>query len=168
MNKFDDIKILPIYQKAILIAQLVDSLMGAISEEDEFLTETKHLMLEDAFIICSKIAGAEGGNLYSIRMQNAALIRHHALSLYTQVGGLKYHESFKNIEYVNLIRDEIDAFRLLFIDWVAGFDTSQYVWDEWELFNPKDAIPPDPTDDELIDWDDLDFEDEDDKDEVDE
>jgi hypothetical protein len=164
MKKFDEIQKLPIYQKSMLITQLVDSLMGAIPEEDKFLTETKHLILQDAFVLSAKIAGAEGGDFYSIRMQNAAIIREHTISLYIQVGGLRYHESFKNIEYVNLIRDEIDAFRLLFIDWVASFDTSHYVWDEWELFNPEGATLPDPSDDNSFDWDDFNFDDDNDED----
>jgi hypothetical protein len=100
MKKFDEIQKLPIYQKAMLITQLVDSLMGAIPEEDKILTETKHLMLQDAFVLSAKIAGAEGGDFYSIRMQNAAIIREHAISLYIQVGGLRYHESFKNLGWL--------------------------------------------------------------------
>jgi hypothetical protein len=41
-------------------------------------------------------------------------------------------KEYKDLEYVKLIRNEIDAFRLLFIEWVKNFDTSNYYWDEWE------------------------------------
>ena len=99
-------------------------------------------MRTDAMIISAKIAGAEGGDLYSIRMQNAALIREHAMHLYVQVGSLRFHDSYKDLEYVKLIRKEINEFRLLFIDWISSFDTNNHIWDDWELFNPKGAIPP--------------------------
>jgi hypothetical protein len=156
MNKHNDLKSLPIYVKAELIFQLVNSLMDAISDEDEYLKETKYMMRDDAALICAKIAGAEGGDIYSIRMQNAAIIRDYAMHLYTQVGSLSFHESFKETEYVNLIRKEIDAFRALFIEWVAAFDKSNYSWDEWELFNPPGAIPPNPDDyQDPINWDDF-------------
>jgi hypothetical protein len=156
MNRRDKLEKLPIYQKAELIFQLVNSLMDTVSDEDEYLSQTKYMMRDDAAIICAKIAGAEGGDVYSIRMQNAAIIRDHAMHLYTQVGSLRFHETFKEIEYVNLIREEIDAFRELFIEWVANFDKSNYHWDEWELFNPPGAIPPDPNAyQDPINWDDF-------------
>ncbi|WP_298392240.1 hypothetical protein [Flavobacterium sp.] len=138
----DKSRAIPIYQKAELIFKLVQSLVASLPEEDDYIQDTKHLMLEDAMIITAKIAGAEGGNLYSIRMQNAAIIRDHAMHLYVQVGSLRFHKKYKDLEYVTLIRSEIDAFRLLFIEWVKSFDTTNYYWDEWELFNPPGAVRP--------------------------
>ncbi|MCZ8332242.1 MAG: hypothetical protein O9282_13100 [Flavobacterium sp.] len=148
---------LPIYKKSEQIYSLVESLLASIPEEDDYLQATKHMMLDDAMIISAKIAGAEGGNLYSIRMQNAAIIRDHAMHLYVQVGSLRFHKSFKEVEYVKLIRKEIDEFRLLFIEWVASFDTNNHFWDEWGLFNPPGAIPP--SEDETYNDDDFDIND---------
>ena len=147
MSRYDKIKSLPVYQKAELLFQLVESLVASLPEDDEYIQATKESMRADAMIITAKIAGAEGGDLYSIRMQNAALIREHAMSLYVQVGGLRFHKSYKDLEYVLLIRKEINEFRLLFIDWVNSFDTNNHIWDDWELFNPKGAIRPDETND---------------------
>lgn len=138
----DKSRALPIYQKAELIFKLVQSLIASLPEEDDYIQQTKHLMLEDAMIITTKIAGAEGGNMYSIRMTNAAIIRDHAMHLHLQVGSLRFHKKYKDLEYVALIRSEIDAFRLLFIEWVKSFDTNNYYWDEWELFNPPNALRP--------------------------
>lgn len=149
---------LPIYKKAKYIFQLVESLVSILPEDDEYLNETKHFMTSDAMQICAKIMGAEGGDLYSIRMQNAALIRKAAMDLYVQVGALRMFDNFKDKNYIPLIRQEIEEFRLLFIDWVASFDASNYIWDEWELFNPKGAIPPNPNDyQDPINFDDFDF-----------
>jgi hypothetical protein len=46
---------------------------------------------------------------------------------------------------------------LLFIDWVNGFDTNNHIWDEWGLFNPPGAIPPNEID--RFDEDDFDIDD---------
>ncbi|GIZ08227.1 hypothetical protein [Flavobacterium sp. UMI-01] len=153
-NKYET---LPIYIKAKLIYQLVESLITSIPENDDYLQDTKEFMRVDAMIIPAKIAGAEGGNLYSIRMQNAAIIREHAMHLNVQVGSLRFHETFKDIEYVDLIRKEIEAFRILFVEWIQNFDTTNYIWDEWELFNPPHALRPsnDLTFDEDFNFDDF-------------
>ena len=97
--------------------------MASLPEDDDFIQATKELMRADAVIIPAKIAGAEGGDLYSIRIQNAAIIRYHNMNLYVQVGSLRFHESYKDLEYVQLIRKEIGEFRLLFIDWVNSVFT---------------------------------------------
>jgi hypothetical protein len=142
MSNYDKIQQLPIYQKAELLFQLVESLAASLPEDNELLQSMKDIMRSDAMMLPAKIAGAEAGNIYSIRMQNAAIIRFHAMSLYTQVGGLSLYDESIDTSFTNLIRTEIENFRLLFIDWVASFDKSNYIWDDWELFNPKGAIPP--------------------------
>lgn len=142
MSRLNESRQLPIYQKAELLYKLVESIVASLPEEDEYIQSTKHLMLEDAMILPAKIAGAEAGGLYSIRMQNAAIIRDHAMHLYVQVGGLRFHDAYKNIQYIQLIRKEINEFRLLFIEWVESFDTNNHIWDDWGLFNPPGAIPP--------------------------
>lgn len=142
MPNYNKIEQLPIYQKAELLFQLVESLAASLPEDNELLQSMKEIMRADAMMLAAKIAGAEAGNIYSIRMQNAAIIRYHAMSLYTQVGGLSLYDESIDTSFTKLIRTEIENFRLLFIDWVASFDKSDYIWDDWELFNPKGAIPP--------------------------
>jgi hypothetical protein len=142
MSNYDKTQQLPIYQKAELLFQLVESLASSLPEDNELLQSMKDIMRADAMMLPAKIVGAEAGNIYSIRMQNAAIIRCHAMSLYTQVGGLRMYDSTIDKKFIQHIRIEIENFRLLYIDWVNGFDTSNYIWDDWELFNPKGAIPP--------------------------
>lgn len=142
MSGIHQYRSLPIYQKAQLLYKLVESLVASLPEDDEYIQATKHMLLEDAMIIPAKIAAAEGGDLYSIRMQNAALIREYAMHLYVQVGSLEFQESYKDIAYVKLIRQELEAFRQLFIEWVESFDKNNHIWDDWGLFNPPEAIPP--------------------------
>lgn len=149
MSGFNNTPNLPIFKKAELIFKLVESLISSFPEEDDYIQSTKYFMLENSMMLSTKIAGAEAGDLYSIRMQNAAIIRDHAMHLYTQVGSLRMHENYKELEYVDLIRQEIDAFRLLFVEWIEGFDTTNHIWDDWGLFNPPGALPPSEND-----WDD--------------
>lgn len=147
---------IPIYAKAMHIYDLIEALLKTIPEDNDFLQSQADIMRADAMMIPAKIAGAEGGGLYSIRMQNAAIIRKCAMDLYVFVGGLRYDEEFKDVDYVELIRQEIEGFRLMFINWVQSFDTSNYIWDEWELFNPPGAIPPSDDDyNDPINWDDF-------------
>jgi len=106
-------------------------------------------MTEDALIIPAKIIGAEAADWYDLRMENAALIRKAARDLYVQAGSLRHH-GIENIEYADLLRKEIDEFRLLFIDWVASFDVWNYIKDDWGLFNPPGVNAHDKDADEDI------------------
>lgn len=141
-------KELPIYKKANEIFDLASKVADLIDGEDDILKEYKRFMLEDASIISAKIAGAEGADIYDIRMECAAIIRKCARDLSTHCTGLEIY-GFKDIQYLPLIRDTIEEFRLLFIDWVAGFDQWNYIIDRWGLFNPPGVGPfdKDPDDD---------------------
>ncbi len=150
MSRLDSTRKMPIMQKAEQIVKLTQGLMSIIPEDNEFLQETTvSFMYENALIIPAKIAGAEAGDLYDLRMENAAIIRKAARELYVQAGSLRFEEDIIDIEYIDLLRNEIDKFRLLFIDWVAGFDQWNYIKDSWGLFNPPgvNAHDKDPDDD---------------------
>jgi hypothetical protein len=106
-------------------------------------------MMEDAMMIAAKISGAEAVDLYDIKMENATIIRKCARELYVRAGSLRFEEDIKDKEYIELLHNEIEEFRLLFIDWVASFDQWNYIIDRWELFNPPgvSAHDKDPDDD---------------------
>ncbi len=139
---------LPIYQKGMEIYELTSKIVDLIPEDDDHLQEIKRFMLEDAGMLCAKIAGAEGGDIYDIRMECAAIVRKSARDLVVHCRGLQMF-GFKETQYLDLIREEIEQFRLLFIDWVASFDQWNYLIDRWGLFNPPGVGPhdPDPDDD---------------------
>lgn len=132
---------LPITKKAEDLYELVNALVEGIDKSDieeeipaEMLDHYKSMMLEDVMIINAKIRGAEGGDLYTPRMENAVVIKLHARSLLTHTTGLKML-GYPNHEYLQLLRDEIDEFRKLFIEWINNFDKSNDIPDEWgELF----------------------------------
>ncbi len=138
----------PIYKKAEILFKLTEGLLHIIPEDDEYLQATKGFMISDAMVICAKIVGAEGVDLYDLKMENATIIRKAARDIYVHAGALR-HQGVKDVEYIDLLRKEIDEFRLLFIDWVAAFDQWNYIIDRWGLFNPPGvtAHDKDPDDD---------------------
>ena len=147
-----DFKSMPIWQKGMEIHELTYKVVELIDDTDEFLKEYKRFMLEDASMISAKIAGAEGADIYDIRMECAAIVRKCARDLATHCTGLKIH-GFKETQYLDLIRDAVEEFRLLFIDWVAGFDQWNYIIDRWGLFNPPGVGPFDKDPDDDISFD---------------
>ncbi len=140
---------LPIFKKGMEIYDVVNEISDLIPEENGMLQEIKMQMLSDAAMLKVKVAGAEGGDLYDIRMQNAALIRKAALDLMVKNHSLKAF-GFEHVEYFSIVRDLIEEYRLLFIEWVEGFDKWNYTIDRWGLFNPPGVGPHDKDPDDNI------------------
>ena len=139
---------LPIYQKGKEIFDMVNNITALIPENDEYLNEVKACMLSDAALLTVKVAGAEAGGLYDLKMENAAIIRKAARDLMVQQHSLDMF-GFEYVEYYQIVRDLIEEYRFLFIDWVAAFDKWDYIIDRWGLFNPPGIGPfdKDPDDD---------------------
>ncbi len=158
----DGYRKLPIFLKAQEIVDLVRKIADLVPEDDEMLNYSIRLIIEDAYIIPAKIAGAEGADLYDIRMENAAIIRKAARDLTVQYHSL-VEFGFEHAEYYLMVRQLVEEFRLLFIDWVAGFDKFNYIIDRWGLFNPPGVGPFDEDIDDKIGGDFRDFFDGDDE-----
>ncbi|MDD4968067.1 MAG: hypothetical protein PHT07_01415 [Paludibacter sp.] len=134
---------LPIFIKGKEILDVVKQIADLIPDEDEHLGFVKQIMMEDAYMLTVKIAGAEGGDLYDLRMENAAIIRKSARDLMVQYHSLEMF-GFEYVEYYTMVRDLIEEYRVLFIEWVASFDKWNYTIDRWGLFNPPGVTPFDP------------------------
>lgn len=159
-NENDDpVENLPIYKKGEEIYEVVSKICDLIPKENEHLQFTKAQMLSDAMQLTVKVAGAEAGDLYDLRMENAAIIRKAARELMVSNHSLEMF-GFEDVDYFAIVRDLIEEYRLLFIDWVAGFDQWNYIIDRWGLFNPPGVGPfdKDPDDDIPFNPNDLDFE----------
>lgn len=153
MNSNEDDEIiepdkLPIFRKGEEIYDLVTRITDLIPEDNEHLVFVKSCMLDAAAQLTVKVAGAEAAGLYDLKMENAALIRKAARDLMVQQHSLDMF-GFENVEYYQMVRDLIEEYRLLFINWVAGFDKWDYIIDRWGLFNPPGIGPfdKDPDDD---------------------
>jgi hypothetical protein len=147
---------LPIYKKGQEIFTVVKEITDLIPEDNDILQDIKGQMLSDAAMLTVKVAGAEGGDLYDIRMQNAAIIRKAAMDLMVQNHSLEAF-GFEYVEYFQIVRNLIEEYRLLFIDWVQGFDQWNYIIDRWSLFNPPGVGPHDKDPDDDIPYNPDDF-----------
>jgi len=151
----DKIKKMRVYKKAREIMVLGSKIGGAISKDDyDFQDETEgellevyaNYIIENSFIIPAKIASAESADIYDVRMENAAIIRRATRRILTSCSGLELC-GYKEHDFIELLRDEIEAFRILFAEWVKTFDEWDYTIDRWGLFNPPgvnyDDLDPD-------------------------
>jgi len=140
---------LPIYLKGKEIFDMVNKIADLVPENDEYRKEVKACILSDAAQLTVKVAGAEAAGLYDLKMENAAIIRKAARDLMVQQHSLDMF-GFEYVEYYQMVRDLIEEYRLLFIDWVAGFDKWDYIIDRWGLFNPPGIGPFDKDPDNNI------------------
>jgi len=140
----DEIRKMPIFKKAWEISKLVNHLIESVEKTDfefksdyeaDMLKRNLHYMTENSLIIPAKISGAEAVDIYDLKMENAAIIRKAARELITDARGIQMN-GFKDTEYLDLLRTEIESFRVLFAEWVKTFDPWNYIIDRWGLFNP--------------------------------
>lgn len=178
-KKFDDVVNTPLYMKAMEIQNLVDHIVKTVQNTDfdanemvtSWIESNLKYMSENSLIIPTKIAGAQGVDMYDLKMENATIIRKAAQELITDARGIQMN-GFKDTEYLDLLRDEIEKFRILFAEWVKTFDPWDYIIDRWGLFNPPgvnyDDVDPDesiPFDPSMFDFfDEEEFEDDDEDD----
>jgi len=158
----DRLKKMPLFKKAHEIMEISLKISESVSMHDlENLSEAEGDLLagyaqyirENATIIPAKISGAVAVDLYDLKMENATIIRKAARELSTYCSGLAMY-GYKNTDYLQLLRDEVEEFRVLFAEWVKTFDEWNYIIDRWGLFNPPginydthdpdDDIPFDP------------------------
>ncbi len=141
---FDNIQNQPIFLKATEILQLVMHLTKSVENTDfethdsldtQMLHDYLSYLNEGAMIIPVKLSGAEAIDIYDLKMENASIIRKAAKDMLTSVSGIEIM-GFEDTEYLDLLRNEIDEFRILFAEWVKTFDPWNYIIDRWGLFNP--------------------------------
>jgi len=135
----------PLFIKAKEIQRLVDTLVDVVYESElEYETEVEgaiidesiNYMAENAILIPEKIAEVfEDDMPYDARMENAILIRKAAREILTDSTSIESF-GFKDFDYLDVLRKEIDEFRILFVEWVKTFDPWIYIIDRWGLFNP--------------------------------
>jgi hypothetical protein len=117
----------------LLLLGLYDSLKDSEESFDkDFFEKEKAMMLEDAYLVGAKIRGAEGGDLYVLRMENASMIRKAAQAVYIHVSSLSML-GLADDSYIEAVRNEIEKFRRYFKEWVASFEKDEFE-DEWGLF----------------------------------
>lgn len=160
-----DVKQLAVYQKAIEITDLVIKISDVLDDElakhpkdieKEMAERTLQDMIGNSYLLPVKIAGAEAVDLYDLKMENAAIIRKAAREISVSCTGLEMLGIEKSLDYLQVLRDEIELFRIEFAEWVKTFDQWDYIIDRWGLFNPPGVNydDHDPDDDIPFDADD--------------
>ncbi len=119
----------------VLLLGLYDSIKPDDSEEgdESFFESQKSMILGDAYLVGAKIRGAEAGDRYVLRMENASMIRSAAQTVYISMSSLKM-QGLAEESHTNAVRREIEKFRDYFKQWVACFEKDE-LKDEWGLFN---------------------------------
>lgn len=129
-NRVDN---LPVMLKAHELSELVQTICDTIDDEKDEL-HMKECMLGLVITLPAKIAGAEGGDLFSIRFDNATIIKLNARELLASTNMLRVNDAVDE-KYIQLLRQEIEEFRVLFIEWVKTFDKQNDISDEWDIKN---------------------------------
>jgi hypothetical protein len=130
-KRLDKYSKLPVFQRSEELLELANIIAETLKEDDK----KEHLaaeILTNAMLIQVKIAGAEGGSLYSLRMQNAVLIKFAVQDMFNAVVFAAMVE-INEEDYVELMREKIEEFRLAFVDWIRGFDKSYDIPDNWAI-----------------------------------
>jgi hypothetical protein len=124
---------MPVFKKAMHIGELTRAITDTFDEEKDVF-KLRSQMLEMAYILGAKIAGAEAADVYSIRMENAMLIKINARELHA-CATLALDEELSEAAYLEALKKEIDDFRGLFIEWVKSFDKTNDIEDDWDILN---------------------------------
>lgn len=129
----------PLFLKAEEISDLCEriSLLCDDFKGDNglIIKEVSQNLVTDSYLICTKIAGVWGLDLYDLKMENATFIRKAARDIQTATSGLIMW-GLKDEDYLSLLRHALEEFRILFAEWVKTFDPWDYIIDRWGLFNP--------------------------------
>lgn len=125
----------PIFKKAEEIYQALKTITDLFPEDNIYLNEIKANLLGDSMIILAKISGAEAVKLYDIKMENAAIIRKAARDIFVGGNTLEMF-GFEDAKYYKVVRNLIEEFKILFAEWVEGFNPKHFIVDDWGLFNP--------------------------------
>jgi hypothetical protein len=130
-----------LYRKSIDILNLARTI-GDMLPEDEDADSTRHLILQNAYLVPAKIKGAMVMEYYSLMMENAVIIKVNICQLREQLWACKEFHGLEQ-QYIDVLRNEIDDFRKIFINWITSFDKKNDLPDEWHLFNDPSAFPDD-------------------------
>ena len=121
-------------QVMIVLNGALDSMVIEEKEDGfpaDYWEDHKAMLVGDGYQVAVKIKSSEAG-LYTIRMENASIIRKNAQFIKSSMLTMMSEEVIEKAHgYV--IREEIDKFRELFKTWVSTFQKDEYE-DEWGLF----------------------------------
>lgn len=104
----------------------------ALDSKNEMLICAAKQVINDAYVVGVKIRSSEAGNIYILKMENAAIIRQLAQGIPSALL-LLTEDSIIDQPYIQVLRSEINKFRKLYVEWISTFEKDDIV-DEWGLF----------------------------------
>ena len=141
-----------LYRKSIDILNLAQTMSDMLpDEDDDDPAATKHLIMQNAYLVPAKIQGAMAMEYYSLMMENAVIIKVNICQLREQLWACREFHGIEQ-EYIDVIRNEIEAFRKIFINWLNAIDKENDLPDEWHLFNDPSTFPEDDESFDLSDF----------------
>lgn len=129
-----------IFKKSEEILKTIQTITDLIPEDDETLQDIKSQLLENILVIQAKLASGIPAKLWDIKMENAAIIRKNARELMVLQHSLKMF-GFREANYYEIVRRQLEEFKLLFRQWVSTFNPKHFITDDWGLFNPPGISP---------------------------
>ncbi|WP_333852009.1 hypothetical protein [Epilithonimonas sp.] len=125
----------PLYQKAEEIDDTLKSIAKLIPEKKVFLVFMNGLIIKASGRITHNLIKAEENKRYDRKMYSAALVRSACLEI-SGLGEEFRKRGFSDSKYFSIVDRQIEEFRILFLEWVASFDSKQFITDKWGIFNP--------------------------------
>lgn len=133
-----------LFRKAIDILNITRTISDLLPEEEDGPT-TRDLMMQNVTAIPGKIKAAQAVDIYSLKMENAVIIKVNIMELRDQIWACEtMHDIDK--QYTKVLTDELITFKAIFINWIKNFDKSIDLPDTWRIFNDPASFPP-PKDD---------------------
>ncbi len=120
-----------VFKKAMEILYVTRGIIDTIKEKDD-LFEIRNFMYSNAALLGGKIAAAEGGELYHIRMECAYQIKIAAKELLTNAL-LCEIDNLTDKRYLDLLKNLIEEFRIYFSEWTKTFNPSLDIDDGWKI-----------------------------------
>jgi hypothetical protein len=110
------------------------------TDDERMLFEYRGLMMENALTLRIKISGAMASRDYILMNEKAVVIKLAARDLMTQTSGLRMMD-YEHDEYLEMLRNEIDEFRKVFVRWVRSFPKEEPLFpDGWGLFYTDEDV----------------------------
>jgi hypothetical protein len=125
------IQALPIIQKAGAINDLINYCSDTLGDSD-IENQYKKILRIASFEMSNKLVIAENSPYYNEKIENSILVKIAAKKVLNQLAGMEVI-GIINLEYSKLIRDEIEGFRLLFLEWVISFERKTILSDGWDI-----------------------------------
>ena len=125
----------PLYKKAEEIDRTLNSISALIPENKVMLLFINGLIGKASHRITHNLIRAEESKRYDTKMFCAGLVRSGCIDV-IGLGNELIKRGFRDGKYFTIVERQVEEFRLLFLNWVAGFDQKVFVTDRWGLFNP--------------------------------